>query len=157
VRPQVPYLQGMTRRYPLIALLALAIAMPAIPAYAASDGTINIMTPEQGTVKPGKERQRKQIPRGSSNPVYPRPLPAPQTLSAPQPQQTVMPRRAKLPLPMMIPETGRILPNLPPTSGSGRGGAETFHERATRCTHQAGIYGDAAGNRNAYIGSCINQ
>ena len=149
----------MTRRYPLVALLALAMAMPAMPAHAASDDDgISIMTPEQGTVKPGKARPaRKHKPRGSSNPVYPQPLPAPQSLTAPPPQQAVTPRRPKVPPPIMVPETGRILPNLPPAAGSGPGGSESFQDRAARCTHQAGVYGDAAGNRNAYIGRCITQ
>jgi len=49
------------------------------------------------------------------------------------------------------------LPNLPTISGSGRGGAETFQDRAARCAHQAGVYGPAAGDRNAYVGTCVNQ
>ena len=61
-----------------------------------------------------------------------------------------------LPPPIVVPETGRVLPNLP-MIGSGPGGAETSQDRATRCAHQSGVYGEAAGNRNAYIGSCINQ
>lgn len=151
----------MTRRYSLIVLLALAIGMPAMPADARSDddGTINIITPEKGTVEPGKDRpaRKRKIPRGSSNPVYPQPLPAPQSLTPAPPQQAVTPRRPRVPPPIMVPETGRILPNLPPTRGAGPGGAETFQDRAARCSHQAGIYGDAAGNRNAYVGNCINQ
>jgi len=41
---------------------------------------------------------------------------------------------------------------------SGPGGTETFQDRAARCAHQAGVYGPSAtGDRNAYIGGCINQ
>jgi hypothetical protein len=58
---------------------------------------------------------------------------------------------------MFVPETGRVLPNLPPAVGSGPGGGESFHDRAARCSHQAGVYGQAAGNRSSYINSCINQ
>ncbi|MEI8275112.1 MAG: hypothetical protein WCG00_03860 [Hyphomicrobiales bacterium] len=36
-------------------------------------------------------------------------------------------------------------------------GAETGQDRASRCAHQAGVYGQAAGNREAYVGGCINQ
>ena len=36
-------------------------------------------------------------------------------------------------------------------------GSETYQDRAARCAHQAGVYGQAAGDRNAYIGGCINQ
>src|SRR5665811_716551 len=44
------YLMAMGRRYPLIVLLALAIAMPAIPGHARSDDDgIRIMTPEKGS------------------------------------------------------------------------------------------------------------
>jgi hypothetical protein len=43
------------------------------------------------------------------------------------------------------------------TSLSRPGGAETYQDRAARCAHQAGVYGQAAGDRNAYVDSCINQ
>ena len=43
------------------------------------------------------------------------------------------------------------------TGLSRLGGVETYQDRAARCAHQAGVYGQAAGDRNAYIGSCINQ
>jgi len=46
---------------------------------------------------------------------------------------------------------------LPTVSGSGRGGAETFQDRSARCAHQAGVYGQAAGNAGNYMGSCVNQ
>ena len=62
-----------------------------------------------------------------------------------------------MPPPLYVPQTGRVLPNLPSVSGSGPNGAETSQDRAFRCAHQAGVYGPAAGDRSAYIGSCINQ
>jgi hypothetical protein len=160
----------MGRRYPLIVLLALAIAMPAIPGHARSDDDgISIMTPEKGSVKPGKKRPARKymmrrgsskpvVRRGSSNPVYPLPLPAPQNLGVVPQQPLAVPQtRTEVPPPIVVPQTGRALPNLPPITGAGPGGAETFQDRAARCTHQAGVYGEAAGDRNAYIGSCINQ
>jgi hypothetical protein len=67
------------------------------------------------------------------------------------------PRVAAPPPPVYVPETGRLLPNLPTVSPSGPGGRETYQDRAARCAHQAGAYGALAGDRNAYIGSCINQ
>ena len=62
-----------------------------------------------------------------------------------------------LPPPIVVPQTGRVLPNLPTVPGAGPGGRETFQDRAARCAHQAGVYGQAAGDRNSYIGTCINQ
>jgi hypothetical protein len=43
------------------------------------------------------------------------------------------------------------------TGLSRPGGAETYQDRAARYAHQAGVYGQAAGDRNAYVDSCINQ
>jgi hypothetical protein len=62
------------------------------------------------------------------------------------------PRRPEPLPPIVVPETGRLLPNLPDASRS-----ETAQDRAMRCAHQAGVYGRATGDRNAYVGSCINQ
>jgi hypothetical protein len=102
------------------------------------DGRYDIMRPE-----PGYQPKYKS-PRGSTeHVVIPRPS------SVPQPQTTVPP-------PLYVPQTGRVLPNLP-TIGNGPGGAETSQDRAIRCAHQAGAYGQAAGDRNAYVGTCINQ
>jgi len=56
-----------------------------------------------------------------------------------------------------VPQAGRLLPNLPALAPSGPNGSETSQDRAARCAHQAGVYGQAAGDRGAYIGSCINQ
>jgi hypothetical protein len=141
----------MTYRAPLIALLALTFVLPALPARAQSGDTPSIMAPEPGSPPP-KQKAR----RGSSNPVYPTPLPKPQGYNPPPSQQVVTPRAADVPPPIVVPQTGRVLPNLP-TIGSGPGGAETSQDRAVRCSHQAGVYGAAAGDRNAYVGGCINQ
>lgn len=154
----------------LIALLVLALGALAASAQPGSDdGTISIMRPEPGTKAPVKKRHYKkkrheapgekllQTRRGSSSPVYPAPLPAPQ---APRPVphfKVVTPVRPAVPPPMFVPETGRVLPNLPPAVGAGPGGRETFQDRAARCAHQAGVYGQAAGNPSSYINSCINQ
>jgi hypothetical protein len=54
-----------------------------------------------------------------------------------------------------VPQTGRTFQNLPSLPGSGPGGAQTFQDRAIRCTHQAGVYGQVGANRGTYIGSCL--
>src|ERR1700730_4215712 len=92
----------------------------------------------------------------SSNPVYPTPLPPPQGY-VPPPSREMRIHPAATPPDMYVPQTGAVLPNWPTVSGSGRGGAETYQDRAVRCSHQAVVYGAAAGDRNAYVGSCINQ
>ena len=85
-------------------------------------------------------------PRGSTeHVVIPPPAPSPR------------PPPAGVPPPLYVPQTGRMLPNLPTRRRPGRTAAETSQDRAARCAHQAGVYGQAAGDRSAYIGSCINQ
>jgi hypothetical protein len=133
------------------AILLLIAAGAAFPAYAqAVDDPYSIMAPEPGTAPP-----RPKARHGSSVMVYPSPLPAPQHY-VPPPSQQVPPVQASVPPPLVVPQTGRVLPNLP-LIGSGPGGAETSQDRALRCAHQAGVYGQAAGNNNAYVGGCINQ
>ena len=154
-------------------LLIVALAAPAFSAEPITDsGTISIMRPEPGTpVKKHKARKPASKPaaapataapqgfgvkedtrRGSSNPVYPLPSPGPQA-PAPVPRIAQPERRATVPPPLYVPETGRTLPNLPSPSGT-----ETPQDKAVRCAHQAGVYGpNATGNPSAYIGSCINQ
>jgi len=138
----------------MLGMLALVVA-PAVPAFAQSGSgysimqdDYSIMVPEKGS-RPSKPEPRLapkyKSPRGTVEKVV-----IPRSKTVPQPQ-------AVTPSPLYVPETGRILPNLPTISGSGRGGAETYQDRAVRCAHQAGVYGADAGNRNAYIGSCINQ
>jgi hypothetical protein len=128
----------------MLAPLALRVAR----AQSADDPYI-ITKPEPGR-KPQPPQEpwlppKYQSPRGTKQHIETR-RPAP----VPQP-------RAQVPPPLYVPETGRLLPNLPTLSGAGIGGAETGQDRAARCAHQAGIYGEAAGNRAAYIGACVNQ
>jgi hypothetical protein len=135
-------------------LIVLALAAPVLRTHAESrPGIINIVQPEK-SVKHRPARKHKR-PRGSSNPVYPIALPPPLTYTPPRSQQVISPT-VVTPPPIVVPQTGRVLPNLPAV-GSGPGGTETGQDRAMRCAHQAGIYGQAAGDRGAYIGSCINQ
>jgi hypothetical protein len=86
--------------------------------------------------------------RGSSGSVLPTPLPKTQlippegggTLTLPPMQQQQGPTR--------IPGTAKIIPNLPH-------GQETFQDRASRCTFQAGLYGVPGNLRNQYMGMCV--
>src|SRR5262249_23409385 len=74
------------------------------------------------------------------------------------PESTVVPMpNTQVPPDLYVPQTGRVVPNLPTVSGSGRGGAETFQDRASRCAHQAGVFGQSGGDRGSYIGACVNQ
>ena len=107
------------------------------------------MRPEKGS-KPNQ-------PEPWLAPKYKSPRGTRQHVVIPQPS-TIPPPRATVPPPLYVPQTGQLLPNLPSVSGAGPGGRETSQDRAVRCSHQAGAYGPAAtGNRNAYVGSCINQ
>jgi hypothetical protein len=128
--------------WPVI-VVALAVVVSVLSARAQSDDDrTTIMRPEQPEpwLPP-----KYQPPRGSREHVA-----IPPSAPAPQP-------RAGVPPPLYVPQTGRVLPNLPTVSGAGPNGTETYQDRALRCAHQAGVYGQAAGDRSAYIGSCINQ
>jgi hypothetical protein len=161
-------------RWFLAMMLAFALGAPARAAEPVPDsGTINIMRPEPGTPAAKHDRTRKSQPRreatspqgygvkedtrrGSSDTVYPAPLPGLQA-PLPVPHIEASPQRPLTPPPLHVPETGRALPNLP-AIGSGPNGAETLQDKSARCAHQAGVYGpNVTGNPNAYIGSCINQ
>jgi hypothetical protein len=123
----------------LTALLTLAMAFTAVEARAQHDDRYTIMKPEPWLAP------KYQSPRGTR-----------QHVRVPHPA-AVPPPRAQTPPPLLVPETGRVLPNLPPALGTGPG-RESFQDRAMRCHQQAGIYGpNATGNPSAYINSCINQ
>jgi len=136
----------MTLRTCLIVLTALAVVVPA-PSRAQSTGDpYSIMRPEPGRHDDPFEpwlAPKYKSPRGVKRQPVPR-------IAAPDSNAVTAPP------PIVVPQTGRALPNLP-AIGVGPGGAETGQDRALRCTHQAGIYGQAAGDRGTYIGSCINQ
>lgn len=143
------------RAFLLLIVLVLAVA-PAGPSFAQGGSGYSIMQDDYGIMVPEKG-SRPSKPEPWLAPKYKSPgstskrVVIPRSTTVPQPQ-------AVTPPPLYVPETGRTLPNLPTISGSGRGGAETYQDRAARCAHQAGVYGPTAtGNRNAYVGSCINQ
>jgi hypothetical protein len=135
-------------------LLAIAIVLSAIlaaPAHAQNSilgDNYSIMVPEKG-YKPSQPEPwlapKYKSPRGTVKHVK-------------LPKSTVVPMpNAQVPPDLYVPQTGRVVPNLPTVSGSGRGGAETFQDRAARCAHQAGVFGQAAGDRGSYMGACVNQ
>ena len=119
---------------------AAALLIAALVPAAAQTGNDDIMRAEQGYFEPWLAPKYKS-PRGTK-----------QRVTIPKSQYADPPRAGVTPSPIMVPETGRVLPNMPATTGR-----ETSQDRALRCHHQAGVYGDTAGNRNAYIGTCINQ
>ena len=87
------------------------------------------------------------VVRGSSGSVLPTPLPrtgliAPEGPTAPQFHTPAMEQN-----PTMVPGVGTV-PNLPH-------GAETFQDRASRCSFQAGLYGVPNGAQNQYMGACV--
>ena len=138
----------------ILSLLVLVVA-PAAPAFAQSGSGYSIMQDDYSIMVPEKGA-RPSKPEPWLAPKYKSPRGTVEKFVIPR-SKTVPQSQAVTPPPLYVPETGRTLPNLPTISGSGRGGTETYQDRAARCAHQAGVYGADAGNRNAYVGSCINQ
>jgi hypothetical protein len=135
----------------LSALAVVSVLAPSLAARAqAVDDPYTIMRPEPATRQPKPSEPwlapKYKSPRGTRQRAKPPRNPPPVVQTYPN-----------SPPPIYVPETGRLLPNLPALPGAGLSGAETGQDRALRCAHQAGVYGQAAGNRDAYIGSCINQ
>lgn len=127
-------------RWIFIVVLAFAQTAFGWPAHAQlDDERYSIMRPEPWVAPKYKS------PRGTREGVV-----IPRSRPVPQPHADVRP-------PIVVPQTGVALPNMPVVSPSGPGGRETYQDRAARCAHQAGAYGALAGDRNAYIGTCINQ
>lgn len=136
------YLLKMRRRFPITIFFSLVLPLLArVPAHAQTDGEMYPIMRSEPWLAP-----KYKSPRGTSErQVVPRPIPEPRSqVTAPPP-------------PIYVPQTGLTLPNMPTMSPSGPGGRETYQDRAARCAHQAGSYGALAGDRNSYIGSCINQ
>jgi hypothetical protein len=86
--------------------------------------------------------------RGSSGVVLPTPLPKTQVIPPEGGGALTLPPMQEEQGPTRIPGTARIIPNLP-----HRG--ETFQDRASRCTFQAGLYAVPGSLRNQYMGACV--
>ena len=129
-----------------IILVGLSV-ISAAPAYAQTQNkdilgdNYGIMVPEKG-YKPSR-------PEPWLAPKYKSPRGTVKRANIPKPTNVPFPN-AQVPADLYVPQTGRVLPNLPTVSGSGRGGAETFQDRAARCAHQSGVYGQAADSRQLY-------
>jgi hypothetical protein len=108
----------------------------------------SIMVPERGS--------KRELPEPWLAPKYRSPRGTVKHVVLPK-SKIVTPPNAAVPPSVFVPQTGRTFQNLPTVSGSGPGGAETFQDRSARCAHQAGVYGQAAGNAGNYMGSCVNQ
>jgi hypothetical protein len=142
---------AQSSRYVKIMLLRLAAALfaglmfGAGAARAAENNTLyNIMVPEKG-VRTQKQAEpwlapRYETPRSQRQPVIV------------VPENPRARTQATVPPPILSPRTGRALPNLPGASSS-----EGFQDRAARCAHQAGAYGNDINSPAGYIGACINQ
>jgi hypothetical protein len=137
------------KRRVITALLAVAVLGHTLPALAQSlDDPYNIIAPEPG-------RRAQPQPEPWLPPKYQSPR-SERLYRPPQPQLQPAPR-ADVPPAIVVPETGRVLPNMRTLSPSGPNGTETGQDRAMRCAHQLGVYGADAGNPSAYLGSCVNQ
>jgi hypothetical protein len=140
-------------RMPSVILLFGLTAILALPtqtalAYDLLGDDYSIMVPEKGA--------KPKTPEPWLAPKYKSPRGTVKHVTIPK-STIVTPPNTQVPPPIVVPQTGRALPNLPTVSGSGPGGRETYQDRAARCVNQAGVYGQAVGNRGTYIGTCVNQ
>ena len=130
----------------MVVAAVFALLAPAAAHAQSEDGRYDIMRPEPGHPEelptPWLPPKYKS-PRGSHNRVEPVPQQRPRVVAPRQPP------------PLVVPQTGQVVPQSPVISPSGPHGTETFQDRATRCVGQSSAPG--AGNPNAYVGTCVNQ
>jgi hypothetical protein len=131
----------------MLIFLSAALATPAL----AQSGNIlsndyQIMVPEKGS--------KLEQPEPWLAPKYQSPRGTVQHVRIPK-SKIVRPPSATDPGYVYVPQTGQTFQNLPSLPGSGPGRAETFQDRAIRCAHQAGVYGQVGANRGSYMGSCL--
>jgi hypothetical protein len=86
--------------------------------------------------------------RGSSGSVLPTPLPRTQLIPPEGGGALTLAPLQQEQGPTRIPGTAQIILNLPH-------GAETFQDRASRCTFQSGLYSVPGNLRNQYMGACV--
>jgi hypothetical protein len=135
---------------PAIAALALiALLAPALVHAQSEDERYNIMRAEPG--------RRPETPTPWLPPTYKSPRGSKQHVTPLRRPRSPEVRVSEPPPPIVVPQTGQVLPNIRTLSPSGPRGTETFQDKATRCVHQSGMYGAAAGNPGAYVGGCVNQ
>ena len=136
----------------MLIFLSAALATPAL----AQTGSIlgddyQIMVPEKGSKR---QASKPEQPEPWLAPKYKSPRGTVQKVRIPK-SKIVRPPSATGPGYVYVPQTGRTFQNLPSLPGSGPGGAQTFQDRAIRCTHQAGVYGQVGANRGSYMGGCL--
>jgi hypothetical protein len=144
----------MMREPSMIMLIFLSAAL-ATPALAQTGNILGddyqIMVPEKGSKR---QVSKPDQPEPWLAPKYKSPRGTVQKVRIPK-SKIVRPPGATDPGYVYVPQTGRTFQNLPSLPGSGPGGAHTFQDRAIRCTHQAGVYGQVGANRGSYMGSCL--
>ena len=88
--------------------------------------------------------------RGSSGSVLPTALPRTRLIPPEGSGTLTLPAVPQQQGPTIVPGAPALgaIPNLPH-------GAETFQDRASRCSYQAGLYGVPNGALNRYIGACL--
>ena len=142
-------------REPSMIMLIFLSAVLATPALAQIGNILGddyqIMVPEKGSKR---QASKPEQPEPWLAPKYKSPRGTVQKVRIPK-SKIVRPPSATDPGYVYVPQTGRTFQNLPSLPGSGPGGAETFQDRAIRCTHQAGVYGQVGANRGSYMGSCL--
>src|SRR5262249_10013665 len=117
-------------RQPFLAIAIVLSAVSTAPAYAQNSilgDNYSIMVPEKG-YKPSQ-------PEPWLAPKYKSPSGTVKHIKLPKSTVVPMPN-TQVPSDLYVPQTGRVVPNLPTVSGSGRGSAETFQDRAARCAHR---------------------
>jgi hypothetical protein len=160
-------------RLSLICGVALAVAsISGLRAQTAGDDQYpnSIMTPEPGTSSHlrssatgsrhssllGREKFVGKLHRGprmfatggSSGSVLPTPLPRTTLIPPEGSGKLTEPALSQPQGPSVVPGLANPVPNLPH-------GAETFQDRASRCSFQSGLYGVPGGARTQYMGSCV--
>ena len=145
----------MMRDTSMIFLIVLSAAL-ATPAVAQAGNILSddyqIMVPEKGS--PQRKAAKREEPEPWLAPKYKSPRGTVKQVHVPK-SKIVSPPKPTDPGYVYVPQTGRTFQNLPTVPGAGVGGAETSQDRAIRCTHQAGVYGQTGIGRGAYMGSCL--
>ena len=137
-------------RFVLLAPVVLALFAPALASAQSKNPNWVIMTPEPGRPQEVPEPwlpNKYKSPRGSRQHVkHPRTH-----------READLPRVSTPPPPIVVPQTGIAVPNMPTIAPAGPRGTESFQDKATRCVNQAGAYSATAGDRGTYLGTCVNQ
>jgi hypothetical protein len=136
----------------ILVFLSAALATPTLAQTRDILGdNYSIMVPEKGSKRQVSKREQ---PEPWLAPKYKSPRGTVKQARIPK-SRIVNPPSGSIPSSVYVPQTGRTFQNLPSVPGAGPGGAETFQDRAVRCTHQAGVYGQSGAGRGAYMGSCL--